>query len=449
MLSIGLMSGTSMDGIDAALLKTDGSAHILQELGHCSLSYSDEFKILLKAAEHAVRTHQGNLNHARTHYLQALNDYLVQALGLTEAIQNKMHELAFYLQGASSLENLTFDAVVLHSTLLHEKVVRKLLAKTGYQPHQIDVIGFHGQTLFHRPHQKISIVVGDGQYLADALDITVVNDFRRRDVAFGGQGAPFAPIYHQALAIRDNKIPVAVVNCGGISNITLINSAYELDLIGFDTGPGNGLIDRLVRQRTHGKENMDKDGRYGRKGKVDSFVLSALYEKSIVKEGKNYFSTKPPKSLDYGDMILIPELERLSLEDACATLEAFTADSIINSLSLLELEIPTHWILAGGGWRNTIIRHEFDKRLHQKINQVTIQTADEALWNSQALEAQIFAFLAVRSLQNKALSVPGTTWVSKPLSGGHAFIPKNANPTDNVKKLIQANPAVLNGYQEA
>ncbi|MBN9288354.1 MAG: hypothetical protein BGO43_15030 [Gammaproteobacteria bacterium 39-13] len=448
MLSIGLMSGTSMDGIDAALLETDGTAKTLKALGHSALAYTSEFKILLKAAEYAVRKCNGLLEATRASYLQAIQDYLKNELHFQEnQIESKINELAIYLYGDTS-KLPAFDEVILRSTQLHETVVRKLLAETGYRAQEIDVIGYHGQTLFHRPSEKISIVVGNGQQLADALGITVVNDFRRRDVASGGQGAPFAPIYHQALAIRDNKIPVAVVNCGGISNITLINSANELDLIGFDTGPGNGLIDRLMRRRTQGKENMDKDGKYGRKGKVNSHVLEALYEKSIIKDGKNYFSTKPPKSLDYGDMILIPELDALSLEDACATLEAFTADSIITSLQLLDSEAPLHWILSGGGWNNTMIRYEFDKRLRQKMPHVTIQTANEALWDSQALEAQIFAFLAVRSLQNKALSVPGTTWVPRPLSGGHAFIPRSGM-TENVKKLIQANPSVLNGYQEA
>lgn len=442
------MSGTSMDGIDAALLMTDGTDKILKELGHCALDYTSEFKILLKAAEYAARKCNGLLDAMRAFFPQAIHDYLKNELHLSaNEIESKINELTLYLYGNIS-KIPSFDEVVLRSTKLHETVVRKLLAETGYQPQQIDVIGYHGQTLFHRPSEKISVIVGNGQHLADALGITVINDFRRCDIAAGGQGAPFAPIYHQALAMRDNKIPVAVVNCGGISNITLITSRNELDLIGFDTGPGNGLIDRLVRQRTHGKENMDKDGRYGRKGVVNLEVFNTLYEKSIIKDNKNYFSTKPPKALDYGDMMLIPELNTLSFEDACATLEAFTADSIVTSLELLETAAPTNWILSGGGWNNPMIRYEFDKRLRKKIPHAIIQTANEVQWDNQALEAQIFAFLAVRSLQNKALSVPGTTWVSKPLSGGHAFIPRSGT-TLNVMQLIESNPHVLNGYQEA
>lgn len=451
MLSVGLMSGTSMDGIDAALLETDGSG-IIKELGHASISYEPRFKILLKSAEYAVRKCTGDLDKARDYYSQAIKDYLKNELNMLELnISNKISNLSSYIHKVDNCDlPITLDEVIRHSTKLHGVAVKKLLKEKGYDAKQIDIVGYHGQTLFHRPSIGITVQVGDGQYLAEQLGITVVNDFRSRDVAAGGQGAPFAPLYHQALAIRDKKIPLAVVNCGGIANITLISSANELDLIGFDTGPGNGLIDRLIRQRTNGEENMDGDGKYGKQGKVDKKIFDALYEKSIIKDGKNYFQKTPPKSLDYGDIDLIPELssDTLSLEDACRTLEAFTADTIVNSLELLNAEIPQHWILAGGGWKNPVIRHELDQRLNQKLGaNVQILTADEAGWNSQALEAQIFAYLAVRSLQNKPISVPGTTHVPEPLSGGRAYVP-NTGPTEIVKNLLQTNPFVLNGYQE-
>ena len=320
---------------------------------------------------------------------------------------------------------ITFEAVIKHSTLLHAGAVNQLLKQTGFTANHIDVIGYHGQTLFHRPNQQISVIVGDGQLLANLLGITVVNDFRSKDIAAGGQGAPLAPIYHQALAIRDHKIPAVIVNCGGIANVTVINNDQETDLIGFDTGPGNALIDRLIRQRTQGQYHMDRDGQFGQSGKINNAVLGALYEKSLIINGQNYFAMKfQPKSLDYGDMTLIPELNSLSLEDACATLEAFTADSIINSFNLINAEIPKYWILAGGGWNNPIIRQQLQQRLiAQWGNAVTVMTAEQAGWSSQAMEAQLFAFLAVRSLQNKPLSVPGTTRVPKPLSGGQIYFP--------------------------
>ncbi len=437
MLTIGLMSGTSMDGINAALLETDGSANSIKDLDHTSISYDPLFKILLKAAEYAVRTCMGDMEKAGNYYLKALEVYLVNELKFQEInVDKKITELSTYLYGADSAsQSITLDKVIAHSTELHGMAVKKLLRKTNYKAEQIDIVGYHGQTLFHRPSEKISIIVGNGQDLAEEIGITVINDFRGRDVASGGQGAPFAPLYHQALAIRDNKIPLAVINCGGISNITLIRNDNARDLIGFDTGPGNALVDRLVRQRTHGQENMDANGKYGAQGKIDEQILKTLFEKSIIKDGQNYFSIVPPKSLDYGDMELISELEKLSLENACRTLEAFTAGTIINSLDLLNTELPKHWILAGGGWKNPIIRQELELQLLQKLGEsAQVMTADEAGWNSTAMEAQIFAYLAVRSLKNQPLSVPGTTRVPEPLSGGRAYIP-SAGSTKHIKHL--------------
>ena len=424
MISIGLMSGTSMDGIDAALLSTDGAPNSIQDLGNCSMAYAQPFKILLKAAEYAVRTCSGHLSAAESGYEQNLRDYLTSELKMTDqAIPQRLAELSDYLRRAQH-DRISLSAVIRHSTELHGLAVNNLLQKTGYSAQQIDVVGYHGQTLFHQPQKKISAIVGDGQQLANSLGIRVVNDFRRRDIEAGGLGAPFAPLYHQALAVRDKKIPMAVINCGGIANITLINSANELDLVAFDTGPGNGLIDRLVRQRTQGREQMDADGQYGRRGRVNETVLAALYDHGIIQNQQNYFSLPPPKALDIGDLTLIPELNHLSLEDACATLEAFTADAIVNSLNFLTIDLPEHWILAGGGWHNPVIRQELNQRLQQHLKRAPhIQTADEIGWNSQAMEAQIFAYLAVRSLQNQPLSVPGTTRVPYPLSGGVTYFP--------------------------
>jgi anhydro-N-acetylmuramic acid kinase len=417
--SVGLMSGTSMDGIDAALLRTDGINKI-QEIAHTAIQYTPEFKILLKAAEFVVRKCEGDLTATRNYYPTALFDYLKALLKIEDvAINAQMEALVTYL----NVDKLTFDAVVQHSTQLHGELVKKLLQQTEYAAAQIDVIGYHGQTLFHNPTKKITIQVGDGQALAKQLGVTVVNDFRSQDVAMGGQGAPFAPLYHQALAVRDNKIPLAVVNCGGIANITLITGETDQDVIGFDTGPGNGLIDRYIRQYTRGKETIDLDGKYGKTGNVDETVLKALHDKAIFKENGNYFMLPPPKSLDINDLQLIPELEALSLPDACATLEAFTAQTIVDSLALIKTEFPKQWILAGGGWNNPVILREFKKRLREKLNDAQILTANEAGWNSQAMEAQIFAYLAVRSLKKLPLSLPSTTRVPKPLSGGQIHIP--------------------------
>jgi anhydro-N-acetylmuramic acid kinase len=235
-------------------------------------------------------------------------------------------------------------------------------------------------------------------------------------------------LYHQAPAKRDNLIPLAVVNCGGIANITLIKNGEPESLVAFDTGPANGLIDRFIKQQTQGKECMDTDGKYGLQGMVNDEVLKLLFAEAIRKEGKNYFEMIPPKSLDINDMQLIPALHNLSLYDACATLEAFTAESIVKSLDLLKLEkseIPQTWVLVGGGWNNPVILRELKSRLKKYCGDtVKIYKAAEVGWNSQALEAQIFAYLAVRSLLGLPLSYPGTTRVPQPLTGGVLYTPK-------------------------
>ncbi len=365
LISIGLMSGTSMDGIDAALIKTNGD-DIIEEISSISIPYTSDIKHKLKDAEAKIRANP------------SINPEEITAL----------------------------------STSLHIEAVRALLKKSGYSAKDIDVIGYHGQTMYHNPEKKISIILGDGAAMAKELGITVVNDFRRNDIELGGRGAPFAPIYHLALAKRDNKIPVAVVNCGGIANITIIPDDNPAHMIAYDTGTGNGLVDRLVRARTGGKEHMDENGKYGIKGKVHEDILKLLYAKSTFKNGKNFFDTNGPKALDINDMQLIPALENLSIEDACRTLEAFTADSIVHNLN----PIPQNWILAGGGWNNPIILSELKARLPG----ANVITADEAGWDGTALEAQIFAYMAVRSLKGLPLSFPNTTGVPKPTCGGVA-----------------------------
>jgi anhydro-N-acetylmuramic acid kinase len=408
LLSIGLMSGTSMDGIDAALLETDGTPNHLKALGHCFLPYSSDFMLQLKAAEYTVKQCHGNMEKAHDFYPQGYQHYL-HTLGITPSFP------------AYSLKE-----VIEYSTLLHAKAVHLLLEKTKLSPEKIDLIGYHGQTLFHAPSQGISIIIGEAALLAAYTQIRVINDFRTQDMLHGGQGAPLAPLYHQALAIRDHHIPLVVVNCGGIANLTLICSEKEGDVIGFDTGPGNALIDSLVKQRTQGKEKMDRDGQYGIQGKIHEDVLEALFSEAIINnKGQHYFSLPPPKSLDYGDMTLISLLDPLSLEDACATLEAFTAQSIVNGFDLLNVASPSHWILAGGGWNNPVIREELITRLAKKWGEKSVLTADEAGWNSQAMEAELFAYLAVRAFHQKPISFPSMTGVSKALSGGQIYAPPN------------------------
>lgn len=412
-LAIGLMSGTSMDGIDAALIETDGEFHVVS-LGYSALAYDPSMRILLKGAEYTVRKCQGDMVKASARYLQGLRAYLTELLKVPPGeLDARMADLAGYLGEVISLER-----VIAHSTALHAQVVRQLLAETDRDASNIDVVGYHGQTLYHRPAEKISVIVGDADALSAALCIGVVSDFRRADVMAGGQGAPLAPLYHRALAVRDQRLPLAVVNCGGIANVTLIPHAEILDVVAFDTGPGNVLIDQFVGQRTGGAECMDKDGRYGLQGEVNPAVLAALYENVMVAAQRDYFDQRPPKSLDYGDMQLIAELDQLSLADGCATLAAFTADTIVQSLSLVDMATPRQWVLAGGGWKHPVICREFSSRLVDVLDdEVVIDQADEFGWLSQAIEAETFAYLAVRCLQKKPISMPKTTGVSVPLCG--------------------------------
>ena len=417
MLAIGLMSGTSMDGIDAALLELNDDGVLLADLGHVALDYGREPKLLLKALEYSVRKTKGDLTLARAYFERDFNDYLSNHLNLKAA--DVINDLTRYIHDEEA--SLTLDDVVRHSTDLHIECVKELLQKTGRQAHDITIIGYHGQTVYHNAADKITLSLGDAQHMADQLSINVIHNFRREDVLAGGQGAPFAPLYHHALACRDNTIPVGIINCGGIANVTIIPSADESDMIAFDTGPGNGLIDLLVRQRTNGVESMDRDGSYGQKGVVNEDVLAALYNTSLIKDGQNYLLQLPPKALDIGDMQLVPEIAALNINDACATLEEFTAMTIVDGLTLVanKIQLPKRWVLCGGGWKNSVICNVFEDELCTLLgDEIIVQTADDAGWSSQAMEAQIFAYLAVRSLQGKPLSLPNTTGVSKPLTGG-------------------------------
>ncbi len=380
--AVGLMSGTSMDGIDAALLVTDGQRFI-QERGSHSLRYTPAFRKELKRAEQAVREARGDLAAAR-----------------------------------ASFRGL--DEVVRESTDLHAQVVEELLEGEGHRASQIDVVGYHGQTLYHRPADRVTVQAGDGERLAKRLGIPVVFDFRSNDVRHGGQGAPFAPLYHEALALQMGIAPVCVANCGGISNITII-SGRSAELSAFDCGPGNGLIDRFVAART-GKP-CDEDGVFGLQGRVHDRVLAALRSSAVrTADGADYLMRPPPKSLDINDLVLVPELEGLTLQDGCATLEAFTAACIVESLAWIEqrgIPVPLLWVLGGGGWKNPVIVRELSARLRERLGDgVRMQHAEAVGWNGTALEAQIFAYLAVRSLRGLPLSIPGTTGVPEPLTGG-------------------------------
>lgn len=409
------MSGTSMDGIDAALLATDGVA-LIDELANDAYHYTDIFHLLLKAAEFAVFECGGDCLQADVKFQVLLDRFLKSKLNLNDAqVLSTVDQMKAYL-AEYHLKSLTLYSIIKVSTLLHVELIEKLLKKNNLKKNQIDVIGYHGQTLYHNPRKRMSVQVGDGVLLAKLTGIKVVNNFRQNDIDKGGQGAPLAPIYHQALAIRDKRLPLAVVNCGGISNITLIDGEKLTDLIAYDCGPGNGLLDRYLRLKTQGEVRMDLDGHYSKQGRVNEEVMKQLYQKSCLVDNLNYYDLKSPKSLDLNDLQLVPELETLSVEDACMTLASFTVHCIIDSLKFLEPRPPKHWQLCGGGWKNPSILNAFKQQAFKVLGEPI--HIDDTTWDTAALEAQAFAFLAVRRLYELPISAPGTTGVAMALTGG-------------------------------
>ncbi len=263
----------------------------------------------------------------------------------------------------------------------------------------IDVVGFHGQTVLHRPEQRLTVQIGDGRALAKALGMQVVFDLRAADVAAGGQGAPLVPIYHRALVRMQHRTgPTVVVNIGGVANITYID---DETLIACDTGPGNALLDDFMLRMTG--EAVDRDGRTAANGRVDeSWIARAM--------DRPFFSKPAPKSLDRNDFAAI-RLDDMSVEDGAATLTAFTATSIADIASTLPKQ-PTTWIVVGGGASNPTLM----RMLSERLPRTSVVRGSDLAWSGDAIEAQAFAYLAVRSLKGLPLTYPGTTGISEPLS---------------------------------
>ncbi len=300
----------------------------------------------------------------------------------------------------------SFGHIVGELTALHADAVEVVLAESGMDRSMIKIIGFHGQTVFHAPDQGVTRQLGDGQSLANRTGIPVITDFRSADVAAGGQGAPFAPLYHAALAQRLER-PLAVLNIGGVANVTWLGPDTDKDIWAFDTGPGSALLDDWVSR--HGLGDYDADGALAAAGMVDEEAVSLLM-------AHPYFQQSPPKSLDRNDFDPSP-VALLSPEDGAATLTAFTARSIAMALDHLP-EPPVRWLVCGGGRRNTTIMHMLGEFLR-----VPVDPVESVGWSGDHLEAEAFGFLAVRSLMGLPLSMPTTTGVAHPMSGGHLFHP--------------------------
>jgi len=359
---IGLMSGTSLDGIDAALMKTDG-LNVVEFGPSLTIPYEDGFT-------------------------KSLRRFLGRTLHSAPGVQEVEHAL----------------------TLLHIDGINALLKKANLTASDIGLIGFHGHTVHHDPSNQLTVQLGDGGLMADRLGIPVVSGFRLDDVAAGGEGAPLVPIFHAALVRRQLKIarPCAVVNIGGVANVTWIGDAHD-DLLAFDTGPGNAPLNDWVY--SHTGQSMDVDGQLASEGVVDSKVLNAML-------AHGYFDRIPPKSLDRQDFST-KDCKGLSLQDGAATLTAYIAKAIGKARIFFPTQAQT-WVITGGGRLNPVLMADL-----KDILKATVLTAEDVGWDGDALEAQAFAYLAVRCKKNLPMTFPATTGGLKPLSGGTLHLPQS------------------------
>ena len=344
------MSGTSLDGIDAALIETNGIT--ITRLGPW----------------------------LTTPYDKDLRERLRDALGDTGPLDDVAHDM----------------------TLAHAEAVRALLIGCGRNARDIRVIGFHGHTIDHRPADGVTRQIGNGALLAAETGIDVVAEFRTADVAAGGEGAPLAPLYHAALC-RGMDQPVCVLNIGGVANLTWIGE--DNALLAFDTGPGNALIDDWLRRHTGG--TMDTDGVLAASGTAHPATVAAYL-------GDVYFNRPPPKSLDRLDFTL-DNVAGHAPADGAATLVAVTCAAVARAVDYLPAS-PKRWLVTGGGRHNPVIMASLSAMMAAPVDPV-----ERVDWNGDALEAQAFAFLAMRSLAGQPLSLPMTTGVAGPTTGGRLF----------------------------
>jgi anhydro-N-acetylmuramic acid kinase len=382
---IGLMSGTSMDGIDAALIRTDGR-RVTGRGPSVTIAYDGDQRRMIQAA-------------------------------LSEAA---------CLPGAVDVP-AGFDELGKALAEWHAVAVNAVLNDAGLTPGGLDAIGFHGHTVFHapRPDQGPGYTwqAGDGEVLARLTGVPVVFDFRSADVAAGGEGAPLAPAYHAALLgsngdglVGPSSWPVAILNLGGVGNVTYIETPDRPeDILAFDTGPANALIDEWVEEKGHGA--FDTGGELSSRGRVHEGLVQAALRHP-------YFDRPAPKSLDRLELqalVADPAWRELGLEDGAATRAALTAASVAAARDHLpgtSANWPAAWYVTGGGRHNATLMAMLRDRLGVPVEPV------EALgWRGDCLEAEAFAYLAVRSLDGLPVSFPGTTGVRVPLTSGRTCFP--------------------------
>src|SRR3954467_1159729 len=360
MTAIGLMSGTSLDGVDVALIETDGKR--VKAFGPSGYRpYTDRERTLLR---------------------QALNE-------------------AVNLRRRDARPGILAEAERA-VTIAHAEAVAAFTAQNHISREGVDIVGFHGQTVLHRPAQGMTVQIGDAAALAKAIHIPVMHDFRAADVAAGGQGAPFVPVYHRALAHSlEREGPIVVVNIGGVSNITYIDGTDTL--IACDTGPGNAVLDDFMYRTMN--QAFDTAGKFAALGNVDEAWIARALELP-------FFALPPPKSLDRNDFAAL-KLGNIPPADGAATLTAFTAAAIARIIPLLPRR-PRSWIVCGGGARNlTMLR-----MLREQVGSAPVEAAETVGWASDSIEAQAFGFLAARGMKGLPLSYPATTGVPMPMTGG-------------------------------
>lgn len=366
MIALGLMSGTSMDGIELALLDTDGDAVRERGPSH-SVAYEPAFQKRIAAALETAKT------------IRARDERPGDLAELEQEI-----------------------------TLRHAAAVRAFLPTLPPRWKHVELIGFHGQTVLHRPEHALTVQLGDGDLLAEKTGLPVVYDMRANDMALGGQGAPLVPAYHAALAhalhgSQAANWPKVFVNIGGISNVTFVPE--HGDPVAFDAGPGNGLIDQWVQRRSD--KTYDADGAVGAAGAVMPDVVSRYL-------AKPFFSRGGAKSLDRSDFTLA-EAEGLSLPNGARTLAAVAAAAILHAAEHLP-EAPRLWIICGGGRKNPHIMRDLREGAAKQGARVI--AAEEVGLDGSATEAEAWAFLAVRAFRKMPLTFPTTTGCREAVSGG-------------------------------
>jgi anhydro-N-acetylmuramic acid kinase len=369
--SLGLMSGTSMDGVDAALVRTDGES--IAEFGpSLFLSYDQDYRARMLAANRA----------APATPTPTLRDPARWPPALT--------------------------LLATSAATIHLEAIRRL----GGSP---QVVGFHGQTVAHRPAEGFTLQLGDGAAVAAGCGVATVWDFRSADMAAGGEGAPLAPFFHFALARQAGLgEPVAFLNLGGVGNVTWIDPAADAPeapgaLLAFDTGPANALIDDFMLARTGA--GYDADGAAAGRGSVASEILARFRHTP-------YLDRTPPKSLDRNDFLPVLEAaSELGTEDGAATLTAFTAECVADSLRHMPSP-PTRWLVCGGGRKNLTLMRMLAERLDAPVDPVEAVGLD-----GDMLEAQAFAYLAVRVRRGLPTSAPATTGCRAPVCGGRVSYP--------------------------